>query len=409
MADHQQVVLRVASPSAVTRARRLVLLALAAGAACAREADRPTTRREIMPGGAERVVNLPATTAGAELPWRWVEELAIAPSDSANGALMQPSHAVRTHSGHIVVADANPRALKVYDPSGRFIRVLGHQGAGPGEYRYIQLGVDVDTVVVFDPSQRRLMRFALDGTLLRTTTVESNFFSAVLDVATDGSAFIWMRDGIQRVGRDGVVRDTIRQPPEWDAGKRWWEFEVPAGPDGDARVAREPIPFVPTREVALRSDGLLLHGTTDRYEVVFSRDGIDTLRVLTSVATPIPLPDSVRERAYREARAGHGVRAFAEPMSKVVSRADIPGAHPLWSALSSDSWQRIWVTLPTSAHRRGRWDVFDSSGTYVGRAPAPKHPLPNGYWTNERFIAIDEDEDGRPVVRVWRLEERPPT
>ncbi len=435
MAHHQQVVLRDAAPRSVTSAVRrcriapraphwasrraarfarpfplaAALLATTWVAACERELTPPTVRRERLPSGVERVVNRPDPTDSALLPWRWVEELTLSPPDTGVGALMQPSHAVRTRSGLVVVADVNPRAIKVFDRAGRLVRTLGREGSGPGEYRYVQLGIDVDTVVVFDPTQHRLMRFSLDGTLLRTATVSSNFFGPALDVSADGEVFVWSSAGVVRVRRAGARHDTLPRPPEWRGAKAWWEFALPAGVDGDARVVREPIPFLPAREMAIRVDGLLVHGVTDRYELIVSSNGLDSLRVISSVAPAVEIADTTRQRAYERARAGHGVRAFVAPMSRVVQLSDIPRMRPLWSALHADSWCRIWVSLPTASHERGRWEVFDSSGAFLGRVASMQSPLPRGAWSNERYLVIDEDAGGRPVVRVWRLDETPPT
>src|SRR5215218_6137629 len=38
--------------------------------------------------------------------------------------------------GEIYVLDAGDRMVKVYDPSGQFVRRIGREGSGPGEFRH---------------------------------------------------------------------------------------------------------------------------------------------------------------------------------------------------------------------------------------------------------------------------------
>jgi len=341
----------------------------------------------------------------SELPWSWVEEQRLAPDDTAAGAFFSPTHSVRTHSGHLVVADANPRSIKVFDAAGAFVGTIGREGSGPGEYRYIQLGVDLDTVVVFDPIQRRVMRFALDGTLLRSTEAESNYFGPAMDVAADGSALLRISDAVLRIRRDGTIVDRRPRPPEWSGPRSAWEFQVPSERPGEVRRVREPIPFQPTRVVALRPDAKMVHGTTDRLALVISQSGLDTVGRITGSAPAVPISDSVRALAFARARGGHGVKAYVTPMSQLVRESDIPQTYPLWTSIEVDSWSRVWVTLPTPAQRRGRWEVFDSTGAPLGRVQFPNSPLPRGHWSNGRYVVIDEDSSGRPVIRVWRLVE----
>jgi hypothetical protein len=265
--------------------------------------------------------------------------------------------------------------------------------------------VDVDTIVVFDPIQRRLMRFRLDGTLLRSTVLESNYYTPAMEVAADGSAMIWTDAGLLRVRRDGTIAETTPRPPEWSGPRRVWEFEIPTERPGETQRVREPIPFQPARVIALRPDGTMVYGSTDRFELLISRTGRDTLRHVKATASPVPISDSVRSLALERARAGHGVVAYAAPMSQLVRESDIPKTYPIWTDVEVDSWSRIWVVLPTASRRRGRWEVFDSTGAPLGRVQAPSSPLPRGHWSNGRYLVTDEDSTGRPVLRVWRLVE----
>lgn len=66
-------------------------------------------------------------------------------------------------TGEIHILDIGDRQIKVYDPSGAFIRRFGREGAGPGEF--LSPGrITADSLVqVFDGQQQRVSVFGLDG------------------------------------------------------------------------------------------------------------------------------------------------------------------------------------------------------------------------------------------------------
>lgn len=360
------------------------------------------TTVDTLPGGIPHVRNATAAQDTTVLPWRFEEELVIAPPDSSPEALVGPSAVVRLMSGAYVVADASPRILKLFDPSGRFVRTIGREGGGPGEYRFIQLGAHVDTILVFDTSQRRLTWFAPDGTLLRLASVPSSWYGPTLDVTREGTASIASGAVWLRVSPQGIVVDSVAVPPDW-SGRDSWEFEMHDTQDGRPRIARERIPFVPSRQHVFLPSGELLHGTTDRLEIVRSRTGLDTLRLISSEAPRVAIADSARERAFQQARSGNGVVRFAEPMSRIVRKDDIPTHRPPWTGLRADTRGRLWVTFPSLERAHTRWEAFDSTGAWLGRVATPHHRFAGGRWSGDRFILIDEDAAGRPVVRVYRL------
>jgi hypothetical protein len=54
-------------------------------------------------------------------------------------------------------------------------------------------------------------------------------------------------------------------------------------------------------------------------------------------------------------------------------------------------------------------DVFSKEGVLLGKVPAP-HPaiLEDGFWARDRVYLRDSDADGRPIVRVYRLDRTVP-
>jgi len=77
----------------------------------------------------------------------------------------------RSQSGEIVVLDGGMRSrLTVLSSSGEFLRTIGRNGEGPGEFGWVtsvQIGAN-DSLFVFDAGRQRLLVFSPDGIWVRS-------------------------------------------------------------------------------------------------------------------------------------------------------------------------------------------------------------------------------------------------
>lgn len=336
--------------------------------------------------------------------WRIAEVAVITPADTGPGALTNPTAALLGGDGLLYVAEREPRSVKVFDRAGGYLRTLGRAGEGPGEFRYVMLGLVADTVVVQDPILTRLSRFRPDGTLIDVHPSSCCMMGPILPTHVDGRLSVPMVGGWLR-GFPGALTDTIVWPPdpEFDTPVTW-TFGVADQPGGQLREATAEIPYAPTVEWSLAPAGMLVWGRTDRYQLLLSRTGRDTVRVIEAGVAAVPLSDSLRSRAFEAARTGNGVLAYAAPMAAIVRMDDIPTHRPLWSAVQGDGLGRVWVALPSADRRVARLAVFDSTGALLGELPAPHRRILEGTWFGNEVVLIDEDAEGRPVIRIFAID-----
>ena len=94
----------------------------------------------------------------------------VVPSEFDGGFLHRVAEIVVGDDG-VWVLDIGQPKLFWFDHTGRLVVEYGRQGSGPGEF-LLPGGLHVDSVVmVVDPRQQRMVRFALDGEHLETRTV----------------------------------------------------------------------------------------------------------------------------------------------------------------------------------------------------------------------------------------------
>lgn len=76
-------------------------------------------------------------------------------------------------NGQVFVAQPKDGQVRVFDTAGRFIRAVGRQGEGPGEFRSIaSIGVRADTLWVVDRYNARVTAVDLEGRVLDTRQVQ---------------------------------------------------------------------------------------------------------------------------------------------------------------------------------------------------------------------------------------------
>src|SRR5690606_23363068 len=109
------------------------------------------------------------TTHGGSVwpaPATLIEELRIGVLDGADEYMFgQVQEIAPDAKGGVYVFDGQVPALRYYDASGAYVRTLGGEGSGPGEYRDVALGLAVRSdrrIVMRDPRNNRLNVYAED-------------------------------------------------------------------------------------------------------------------------------------------------------------------------------------------------------------------------------------------------------
>lgn len=285
--------------------------------------------------------------------------------------------------GGIYAFDAQVPALRYFNARGEYVRTLGREGSGPGEYRDVTLGLAVrgdGRVVMRDPRNGRLNVYAPDGTPSDHWPVASGLFAAnamVLDHRDHMYLKILLGRpernkpwpiGLLHYNATGDLVDTI--PPPTIAGE-------PTDAGGT---------FLPRKIWELSPLGTVVVGTNDRYAFELRRPDGTVVRI---------------ERAAERVSLEPGERAEHEAVSEWTRRnraqfltADVPPVpprKPFYRGFYLGERGRIWVHRYTRAQKTDAppaepdpsqrpaltwreptvYDVFESDGTYLGKVRAP--------------------------------------
>jgi len=383
--------------------------ALAALAACSTADGAPTARATVdtLPSGALSVMS-PGPTAWRDSSdaWRIVEDMRIEGADGSAGELADPQSIAVDDAGRLYVADQSPTVVKVFGPDGTFIRTIGREGAGPGEFGTAIIAVHGDRLVVHDPTQTaRTSVFDTAGTFIRSWSSSCCYWAPIgidraglIYVPLTGRGDTTAVITYARYTMEGALRDSVRVPV-LKPSQRW---VVRQGKT--ARMSVQ-IPYTPQMRFTLDPAGGVLYGWSGEYRLIRSLTGRDTAQLFGREWKPEPVPEEIRRAEVEKM-----VTANKQHMDETLLRnsfpvGEVPSTAPAFSSLTADRDGISWVrTVGDSA--RTVYDVFDSSGAYLGPVTVPASLSPWGAiaWGKGTLYAAVQNDEGMPAIVRYRIE-----
>lgn len=378
----------------------------------ARMLARPTI--DSLPGGIPRVMNSAPTQWAGEDGWRLELAQEITGEEGTSSELVNPQSLALDSWSRVYVVDQKPMVIKVYGSDGKFIRTIGREGEGPGEFRTGFIAVHNGHVVVHDPNVARTTVWDTAGTYLRSWNSSCCFWS---DIQVDRQGRIYVPTMIPgpanapqrgtpyvRWTLQGVEVDTIWVPRNESQAKFWTVTTMQGGrPVGQMMTG---VPLTPRIVSALNPDGGIIYGWSAGYQLAVSSAGEDTSMVFGRTWTPLPVT-AERKRLEVETLVSRMGRNFGEDnLRQTFKTDDIPNTVPAFIGLHVDRDGHRWVRLdPGTDSTRSTFDIFNAEGNFLGTlmtSPALPQYGRLAFGRGELAVAR-ENEDGLPVVVRYRV------
>jgi hypothetical protein len=359
-----------------------------------------------------------------------VEELRVGQLDGPEEfTLVQVGGLSVGSDGSIYVLDKHASSIKQFDRTGQFVRHIGRQGEGPGEFRSL---VDIGDqpnggFSVWDYGNLRISVFDSSGVFVKGIRVPNGIYSQrAFKVDTSGNYFVKIRGGPVRITGGGMVSGSaysyLRLTPEGQILDTL-SLPVPNPPGGLATHSEEGLrlPFTRQELYVLSPLGYLVVGSNEEYSFEI-RDPKGSIVVQRDDFKGIVVGREERQEWQNLARALERRRG--------VTSADIPDRKPAYRDLWVDSDGRIWVhkyveavkrDVPATRKNRSgdlepnlSWlepnvfDVFSKDGEFLWCAQLPRRATVQASRGNLVWGVIRGDFDEEYLVR-WRLSPREST
>lgn len=372
------------------------------------------TRTEKLPNGVTRVTSEGPTAWAAGRPASLVEEVRFQGEDGTPSELGEPRDVAVDGLGRIYVVDGKPAAIKVFSPEGQYIRSIGREGEGPGEFRVGFIAIRGEHLVLQDPRVSRLSVFDTSGTFLRSWKSTCCYWNKI---QIDDAGLIYVPSMSNTKPNDpprgtpyvrwtleGVAQDTVWIP--YQKSEKHWNLTVNEG--GKMKMSMTTtVPFMPGMVSALHPQGGIVYGWNGRYEMVRSQIGADSVMVFGRDWLPDPVSDQRRTGELESRIKGVGNGIDQATIRNAFKLDDIPRTLPAYESIRVDPTGRVWAQrYAVSDTSRTSYDLFDANGAYLGPVETPLHIPTWGAqaWTPTGVVTVVEDREGRPTIVRVKLE-----
>jgi len=338
--------------------------------------------------GARVVVN-PAEPIYGQIKLDLGEELRIGKEGDEQSQFFRIMDVGVDPSGRIYVVDARNFRVQVFDPAGAFLRTIGRQGQGPGEFEMptaVCFGGQAGYTHVLDRF-RRVNHFDDKGVYIRSTMFDGVAISYFPEA---GSGFIAVLLGgsdeeltsfhsLSRVNGEGKTQSVLARFP----------YTLYMERREGATLSRS-TGFELSLYAAPMAENSLVYGYSKDYELVVL--GPDDKKLLV-IRTDEPRPE------------------FTSVEKAIFGSMPVPKLKPYFYGLLTDSDGRIYVQKNTNTKgKRGYrpiatedklFDVFSSEGRFLFRTALP--PNTRVIRGNLVYTFYVDEEQGLEYVQRFRI------
>jgi hypothetical protein len=374
--------------SAVALVALAVSLTLAASS-CSKDAVETGWKAEAEIVDGVRTIRNPEAPREGTFAFDLVEDLVIGQEDDEDYFFPESVRIDVDGQGRIFVCDTGNRRVQVYGKDGHYLRTLGRQGQGPGEYAFPSNVLLAGTGDIYIDSGSSFIVFGQDGIFKRNIPIKTFLSSKTLgpgDTIIGGPQPNDREEGgpkhkLVLLSPDGELRMTLAEFPAYGASPGMMLFHWYSGR----------LPF------CLRSDDSLFYGYSLDYKVhVVDGKGLELFafsKTEKSQGITGEEADLTRER---------GIWAWFGPGDPKTAPLDMPDHRPFFSRFFSDDLGRLYVVrfkpITEKDLTSSDIDVFSKDGYYLYRMTWPFVPqLIKGGFLYE--VRQDEEAGLTKIVR----------
>jgi hypothetical protein len=332
----------------------------------------------------------------------FVEDLSMSGEDkNGNIILFNPRLSLVDDKENIYISESKDQVIKVFGPSGKYIKTIGAKGSGPGEFQSISyLAVTKDgTLVVMDSTARRTSFFDSSGQFLKSFKWRMGYIN-----------FIMIKSSSYIVGESaysGIIKNGFFYVKEFDFdGKEvrfYGEFEAP-----EVLIIRHgsgtTYAHMPVSHHSIfagdQDRELFYHCLNNKYIIeVYDTTG-KLFRKIDRPYEPVPFTNKDAEE-YRAIND----RGGTEVIRKAIENMKMPKVKNIVSWMYVDDKGNLWIRTNEKKKEEGKTltaiDIFDPDGYYYAKVWTEFTSL---IFKKGKMYRMDTDQDtGYQTLKRYKV------
>jgi hypothetical protein len=357
---------------------------------------------------------------------RLVEEIRVTDAQLPDHAIFEnPRGLAVDANGNVYVADAGADHIKVFGPDGKFLRMLGRRGEGPGELSGAgQIEIAGGHIIVFESMNLRISVLNLDGTFVRSGPLFPGAYGNIWKVMAlpDGRPVVYVERGlpddfrgqlpdyqilaVDVISEDLKITQTIYE-------KQLRSFRWARNPQENF-FQRVRFPYHPTISVDVSAMGVIAVGLNEKYEIKLFRPDLQPFMVLSRAFTPVKCSEEDKKAFFERFR----MAVFKDNKKTIVpnvpdfilKNTEFPEFLPPYRGLIFDSEGNLWVHLFMPSRETNIFDVFSPKGEFLQQIRVEGVPIDRSFalavglcFTGPFLWRIEHDADGFASLIKYRL------
>lgn len=341
----------------------------------------------------------------------------IGSRDGDSEALYRVQGALRTPSGHYVVANGGTNEIRIFTRAGELESTFGRTGGGQGEFQWLRaLWHRGDTLVAFDNSLMRVSMFTLQEGFIRSFRLQSvpgsgrpsargSFSNGEILALNAPTGGVGPGSGgvlppaewtLSRYAADGEYVSLIASVKESPR----WGHSIPGLPPGIyLPFTLDKIPY------AVHGNSVYVGRSPERAEIeVFSVDASLKSQIRWAEA-PVDVTAAHRDQ-YRAHMRDEGANAGFNNQAwhRFLQEVHFPEVMPVYRRLLVSEQGNVWVERYSEpwAEAERDWIVFSSGGRLLARVSLGKDFQLLDV-SSDLLVGIRQDDLGVEYIEVLRL------
>jgi DNA-binding beta-propeller fold protein YncE len=319
------------------------------------------------------------------------EELVVGQSANPDEAFAEVGTFVVAEDGAIYALDSKDRRIKVFDKAGKFLRLIGKPGEGPGELGLptgLQFTPD-GQLMVEDATNRRLSFFKPSGEFIRSASIADKMGLVNIFLDAKGN-YLGREMGISGNKMFFEIKKYDPQlKPLFTLDKT--EFSVPV-PGSGAKINLMELISV----YQFDGTGNIFYGCNTAYEIkVFDPQGKHIQSIQKEYDEVKITQDDIDKILARIGSASPGGPNFKDMLV-------FPDYFPPFQFFLLDDQGRMYVRTFKKGKAKDEYefDVFDAEGNFIAQF-ITKADL--RIWRGDKTYGVEETEDGFRVIKRYAV------